>query len=216
MRLTWIALCLLVPAALAQSPVQPPAFEGTMHATMRLSGTLVPMTYQLKGHRARIDMDIPPTATTVLIDSDKGEQVVLVPQLKAYLSHKVTVPLPSTIAHPPTLTRLTHSETVAGHICEDYRLDSEKYSGTICLAKDLPSAAFGDGFGMLPSNSALDTLRNAGMPLKVDLHIKATGSGRADETVTMEVTRVEAQQVEDSAFAIPEGWHELANPLTHQ
>lgn len=216
MRLSWLPLFLLVPAALAQTPALTPAFEGTMHATMHLSGTTVPMTYQLKGHHARIDMEIPPTATTVLIDSDKGEQIVLVPQLKAYMSHKVTVPLTAALAHPPTLTNLSRSETVAGHVCEDYHLDSEKYDGTICLAKDLPAAAFGDGFGMLPPNSALDTLRTAGMPLKVDLHIKATNSGKADENVTMEVTKIEAQPVDDSAFLIPDGWHELANPFTHQ
>ena len=184
---------------------------------MQMSGSVVPVTYQLRGRRARIDMEIPPTATTVLLDSEKGQQIVLLPQLKSYLVHTITPP--AAALHPPVLTDLGKQEMIAGHPCEDYHVDSERYVGTTCLSKDLPSDAFGGSFGMLGANSAaLATLRAAGMPLKVELHAKSsdTSAAKFGEAITMEITSIEAHPVEDSVFTIPPGWHEMANPFNRQ
>ncbi len=210
------AVLFLLPVAAGRAQ-QPPAFEGTMHASMQMGRATVPVIYQLKGRRARIDMEIPPTATTVLLDSATGQQIVLLPQLKSYLVHTVTPPIAT--LHPPVLTDLGRQEAIAGHHCEDYQVDSDRYVGTTCLAKDLPSEAFGGGFGMLGANSpALDTLRAAGMPLKVDLRAKSSPSdaAKSGEPITMEITSIEAHPVEDSVFAIPEGWHEMPTPFTRQ
>jgi hypothetical protein len=177
--------------------------------SLTMNGQTIPVDYALKGHRARVELHMDSRVNTVLIDLDAHTQTILIPEVKAYAVHNGDAPSKLVNATPPTVTDLGASETVAGHTCEDYRLDTDKYEGTACMTRE---------FGENPMSDALngaigtplkgdETLRKAGMPLKLSITIKE-GEKKGEKT-TMEVTKVEPGPVSDAEFEVPEGWRKL-------
>jgi hypothetical protein len=196
-------------AALTAGQAQEHGFEGRVNMSLTMNGQTIPVDYALKGHRARVELHMDSRVNTVLIDLDAHTQTILIPEVKAYAVHNGDAPSKLANATPPTVTDLGASETVAGHTCEDYRLDTDKYEGTACMTRE---------FGENPMSDALngaigtplkgdETLRKAGMPLKLSITIKE-GEKKGEKT-TMEVTKVEPGPVNDAEFEVPEGWRKL-------
>lgn len=199
-----LPLLLIAPScAVAQS-----GFEGAVSMTMQASGQTFPVDYEIKGHKARVEMKLAARNNVILIDLDSGTQTLLIPELKAYAVH--TSASPGGSSTTPTLTDLGTKETVAGHTCENYKLESEKYSGTACMTKE---------FGENPLSGALngtlghaidgdEALKKAGMPLKMKVAFKE--GQRQGETASVEVTKIAPGPLSDEQFTVPEGWRKLS------
>jgi len=188
---------------------QAQGFEGTVSMTMQASGETIPVDYSLKGHKARVELHMSSRINTVLIDLDAHTQTILIPELKAYAVHSGDSPSTISSATPPKVTDLGTTETVAGHACKDYKLETDKYDGTACMSREFGDNALTDSING-PLGSALkgdDALKKAGMPLKLAITFKE--GEKQGEKATMEVTRVAPGPVEEAEFEIPEGWHKL-------
>ena len=185
-------------------------FEGAVSMTMQANGTTIPVDYEIKGHKARIEMQTTLRTNVILIDLDAGTQTILIPELKAYAVHTGTATTGMSAGATPTLTDLGTSETVAGHLCENYKLESVKYSGTACMTREfgdnpLAEALNGPLGGAMSGDEAL---KKAGMPLKMKLAFKQ--GKREGETAAVEVTKVAPGPLSDAQFAVPDGWKKLS------
>jgi hypothetical protein len=204
----WLAgLIAIVPMC---GHAQTQGFEGTVSMTMHASGETIPVDYALKGHKARVDLHLSSRTSTVLIDLDAHTQTILIPELKAYAVHNGDNPSAVSAATPPRVTNLGTTETIAGHTCEDYKLETDKYDGTACMTREFGDNPLTDTING-PLGRALkgdETLKKAGMPLKLALTFKE-GEKQGDKA-TMEVTKVAPGPVEEAQFEIPEGWHKLS------
>jgi hypothetical protein len=189
---------------------QAQGFEGTVSMTMQASGETIPVDYSLKGHKARVELHMSSRTNTVLIDLDAHTQTILIPELKAYAVHNGDNPSTISTATPPKVTDLGTTETVAGHACKDYKLETDKYDGTACMTREFGDNPLTDTING-PLGRALngdDALKKAGMPLKLAITFKE-GEKQGDKA-TMEVTKVAPGPVEEAEFEIPEGWHKLS------
>ncbi len=200
----FLPLLLIAPTyAIAQS-----GFEGAVSMTMQASGQTFPVDYEIKGHKARIEMKLASRNNVILVDLNSGTQTLLIPELKAYAVH--TSAAPSGPATTPTLTDLGTTETVAGHTCENYKLESEKYSGTACMTKEFGenplSGALNGALG--PAVNGNEALKKAGMPLKMKVSFKE--GKREGETASVEVTKIAPGPLGDEQFAVPDGWRKLS------
>ena len=189
---------------------QAQGFEGAVSMTMHAGGQTIPVDYSIKGHKARVALQMSGRTNTVLIDLDAHTQTILIPELKAYAVHNGETPAALTSSTPPKVTLLDTKETVAGHSCDDYRIVTDKYDGVACMSKEFGDNPLTDAING-PLGRALkgdETLRKAGMPLKMSLLFKE--GDKQGEKATMEVTKVAAGPVDASEFVIPDGWHKLS------
>jgi hypothetical protein len=194
----------------AWSVAQTGGFEGSVEMTMHTNGETIPVTYALKGHKVRVEMQAMGRANVILIDLVADTQTILIPELKAYAVHTSKVPAGEPAATALKVADLKTTDTVAGHACENYHLENEKFSGTACLTKEFGENPLTDAMeGPLGAQLKGDeTLRKAGMPLKMVLTFK--DGKRQGEQASVEVSKVAPGPVEDSALAIPDGWHKLS------
>ncbi len=211
--LLFLTLSILAPSALAATA----PFEGAVKATMEVRGQEIPVQYTIKGHRVRIDMRFMQQTSTVIADVDTQTQTVLIPRLQAYAIHHGAAPSNMQPNETPAITDMNKTETIAGHVCEDYAIDSAKYSGTLCVAKDIGGDALGAEMNG-PLGSAMKGLKgikDPGMPLR--LAIKAKTSDAAGQDMTMLVTQVSPGPVSDTMFSVPPGWREMPSimPTPH-
>jgi hypothetical protein len=211
-RVNGVAGCLLFLAMVAV-PVGAGAqagFEGAVSMTMQIKGQSFPVDYSLKGHKARVEMQTTGRKNVILLDLDARTQTILIPEMKAYAVHTGAGPSAMSTAAPPKITALGTTETVAGHSCDDYRIESEKYSGTACLTKDFGDNPLAEAMSSPMGNAfnADETLKKAGMPLKMNLTFK-DGDQQGD-TATVEVTKIAAGPIDDARFSVPDGWHKLS------
>jgi hypothetical protein len=206
----WLAGCLALASMGWMGPTaQAQAFEGAVSMTMHASGQTIPVDYAVKGHKVRVDIHMSERTNTVLLDLDAHTQTILIPELKAYAVHSGTTQSALSSATPPKVTDLGTTETIAGHTCSDYKLESDKYDGTACMTKEFgvnPLTDMVDG----PLAGALkgdDTLKKTGMPLRMSITFKE-GEKQGDKA-SMEVTKVSPGPVEEAQFEVPDGWHKL-------
>ena len=182
--------------------------------TMQTKGQSFPVNYAIKGHKARVEMQTLGHTSVILMDFDSHTQTVLIPELKSYMVHAGDRPGASqgasSTATTLKVTSLGTTQILAGHTCQDYRLESEKYSGTACMTKEFgnnPLAdVMNDSLGHALSGD--EALKKAGMPLKVTLTFK--DGGRQGDTATAEVTKIEPGALDDAEFSVPDGWHKLS------
>ena len=207
----------IVVLAAAQCAVgQSGSFEGVMKMTLQAQGQTVPFTYAVKGHKVRMEMQSAARTNVILIDLDAHTQTILVPELNAYAVHTGDTPSGVAQGAPPKITDLGTSETIAGHKCENYSMESDKYSGTFCMTKEFGANPFGNALGG-PALRSLEDLQKAGMPLKVSLIPHGNDSGtNAGGKTEMEVTQIIPGPVDDAQFTVPEGWHAMQDlPKMH-
>ncbi len=184
-------------------------FEGSVSMTMQVKDQTIPVTYALKGHKARIEMQTLGRTNVILMDLDTSTETILIPELKAYAVHLSAKPV-AAAAKPPKITALGKTETVAGYTCQDYSLESEKYSGTACMSKEFGDNPMADAMSG-PLGGALggdQALKEAGMPLKINLTFR--DGEKAGDTAKAEVTKVTPGPQDDAEFSVPEGWHKLS------
>jgi Domain of unknown function (DUF4412) len=207
-RSIWLALLMaLAPMGLR---AQGSGFEGAVSMTMHASGQTIPVDYAIKGHKARIEMHTTGRTNVILIDLDAHTQTILIPELKAFAVHTGDSETALSSTAPPKVTDLGTTETIAGHGCEEYKVETEKYSGIACMTKEFGENPLTDTLSG-PLHGALkgdQTLRKAGMPLKVDITFKE--AGKQGDKAMVEVTKVSPGPVDEAQLTVPDGWHKLS------
>lgn len=178
---------------------------------MRTKDQTIPLVYALKGHKVRLEMQAMGRTNVILLDLEENTQTILIPELNAYAVHASKAPAAGTAAAAAALkvVDLKTTDTVAGHGCENYHLENEKFSGTACLTKEFGENPLADAMdGPLGAQlKGADTLRKAGMPLKMVLTFKE--GTRQGEQTSVEVSKVAPGPVQDSVLSVPAGWHKL-------
>jgi hypothetical protein len=185
-------------------------FEGAVSMTMHASGQTIPVDYAIKGHKARVEMHTSGRTNVILIDLDAHTQTILIPELKAFAVHNGDASTNLSANTPPKVTDLKTTGTVAGYSCREYKVETEKYSGVACMTKEFGENPLTDTLSG-PVGRALkgdETLKKAGMPLKVDITFKE-GEKQGDKA-TVEVTKVSPGPVDEAQLNVPDGWHKLS------
>jgi hypothetical protein len=201
---------LLAALAPMTSRAQATGFEGAVSMTMQASGQTIPVDYEIKGHKARLEMHTTGRTNVILIDLDAQTQTILIPELKAFAVHSGENPTTAGANTPPKVTDMGTTASVAGYKCEQFKVETEKYSSVACMTKQFGENPLTDTLSG-PLHGALkgdDELRKAGMPLKVDVTFKE--GGKQGETASVEVTKVTPGPVDESQLGVPDGWHKLS------
>lgn len=204
----WLAgLMALAPLGLK---AQGSGFEGAVSMTMHASGQTIPVDYAIKGHKARVEMHTTSRTNVILIDLDAHTQTILIPELKAFAVHTGENPTALSANTAPKVTALGTTETVAGYTCKEYRIETEKYSGIACMTSEFGENPLTDTLsGPLGHDLKGDeTLRKAGMPLKIDITFKE--GDKQGEKATVEVTKVSPGPIDEAQMNVPDGWHKLS------
>jgi hypothetical protein len=184
-------------------------FQGSVNMTITSrQGQPMPFVYKVKGSMIRVEMQMGARSVSVIMDLAAHKQMVLLPEMQSYMVHDFD---PAHAAQqagessPPKITDLHTTDTVVGHTCENYQVTGEKFSATMCAAKDLPGGLFGSG-PAARNLYGLGALKTYGMPLKIVTAPSGEGAGLP---MTMEVTKIDPGKLDDALFKVPAGWHEL-------
>jgi hypothetical protein len=108
---------------------------------------------------------------------------------------------------PPKIDKTGHHETIAGHDCEDWNLESNGRKALVCMASDLGTFDFGslEGHSFVPDFVKHEIFGSAAaFPLKL-VDYDATGK----EKTHVEVTHIEHKTEDDSVFEPPAGYTKL-------
>jgi hypothetical protein len=183
-------------------------FQGTVNMTIASQkGQPMPFVYKVKDSMIRVEMQMGSRSVSVIMDLAAHKQLVLLPEMQSYMVHDFDAMQAARQAGETTAPKVIDLHTtasVAGHACENYQVTGERFSATMCAAKDLPGGFFGSG-PAARNLFGLGALKDFGMPLR----IVTTPTGEGASPMTMEVTGIEPGKLDDSLFKVPEGWHEM-------
>lgn len=204
---------------------QPGGFEGEIQLTVdaaRANGAQ-PVRLVIKGDRLRFEMPPSGNLDRVLygiVDSRARTATVLLPteQVAIELDVAKVEPNPelvqqraAEIARNWAVRDTRTQRTVAGHVCELWRMDRKDVDEHIdaCLAKDLPYVDLENAVpaSWLPSTWS-GMLERTSMPLQIT-HV----SGKGKPTVALEVTRIQPGPVTGDNFEIPAKYKRIHLPI---
>lgn len=210
---------LAIAALVAPASLSAESFEGkvTMQMTGR-GGTAQEVSYTMKGSRVLIGIG---TMAGVIMDRDKNEITVLMPQQRMYMVR----PMPQVPANPQAPNGAPNdvsfqetgvTEKILGYTCTKYLVKSKGSTTELWVTDQLGSfAGFGPGMGggrpgggrgSLPQPWEQALRGKNFFPMRV----VGTGAGKGGaETFRLEVTAVDRQPVDDSALAPPADWQKL-------
>jgi hypothetical protein len=205
-RVRLIALFCLPSAAVAQAK-----FEGVVTARMAsLAGRGGTATYSVKGERLRMDMTGATGVTvTMLHDPSKSLNVMLMHQQKMVMDVSTMQGRGAAAVQSkkPAMTMTGKKETIAGRECEHVLITSDDGGQIdVCLAKGMGSFIMGGsmggrGRGGEAPPEVLSRLGADAFPLKV-------ADPKRGVTI-FEVTKIEKKSLDDSMFAIPDGYQKI-------
>jgi hypothetical protein len=200
------------------------SFEGILHYSMNAGGEVVEPVYYVKGGKTRVEMNMGGQQAVMLLDTESGRSVVLMPAQKMYMAMDVGAmmrgqPRPEPQAADVKFEATGRTETVAGITCEHY-LATDQKEGTeadMCLAKGMgffmgmsaPMGGMGGGMGAnLPpaAQEAAKSLKDGAFLLKMELR----KGGKVE--ATMVATQVERKPLDSSLFSPPSDYREMKMP----
>jgi hypothetical protein len=205
-------------------------FEGKV--TMKITdanGKTVPITFNVKEGLSRIDTEAGPGMTaSVIMDSNKKEMTVLMPQQRMYMVQPLTLAAAAATAGVPDPTpdvsfeKAAGTEKILGYDCVKFIAKTKDATTEIWTTDQLgtfmgmggggPMGGMtgrrggAPGAGSQPWAQALAGKNS--FPLRVVSH---NASGK--ETGRMEATAVEKQSLPASMFVAPEGWQNLSDMM---
>ena len=192
-------LVLLLAAVLPVPLVAQRQFEG--YIAQRLSGEKgesQTMETWVKGSRMRVDMQAGGRTMSSIVDRSTGKMLILIPKAKLYMEQQ----MPDVEGEAEgTVTRTGRRYEVAGHRCEIIQVkDAKGRVSEVC-------GATGMGNAMMTRPGQKTPAWMRGMkgffPLRV-----SDDKGN----VVLEVTKVEAKEVDDTMFAPPAGFRAMQAP----
>jgi hypothetical protein len=209
-----LSLCLLVLPAVAAAQSK---FEGVVTVSMMSARGNNDVSYSIKGDQLRMDMAGPGGQTIYMLrDASKNVNAMVMPEQRMYMDMSAMQGMipPGAAGTPqtgkaPDITMTGRKETIAGYECEHMIVasdDGEKYD--VCGANGLgsfmtPGGPMGMGGGRgrgMGGPPGLDRLGRDFFPLKVQ---KVGGE------VALQVTKIEKKSLDNSVFAIPDGFQKM-------
>jgi hypothetical protein len=217
-RIPLAAACLFIAfdAVEAQAP-----FEGVVTMQVTMPG-VAPMenVMSVKGTRGRSDMTMNGMQAYTIMDFDKGSIVAVLPAQRMYMnmSEAMTKALADTAAAAEVSFKPTGKKgTFAGVSCDYYLIQFQlEMDADACIAKGL-GTFFGMGGPGARGNAASGTqkamrqlarqFKGGAFVLRMDMRQKGQPG------MSMEVTKLEKKPVDDSAFALPEGFQDMTSMM---
>jgi len=198
-------------------------FEGVVVLSMFGDGgkPAQELTQSIKGTMMRMDMATAGTSMTMIVNASDGTMVTLMPAQKMYMSMNMKAMAErfqgATPATPPKITKTGQAETIAGHRCEHYLIDSDRQDMDICLARDLGAFTLGLSTSMGASRSPMPQMppgyeqlaaefKEGAFPLKME---RVDGSSKS--TVMM-VKTIEAKPLDAALFQVPPDYKQFQLP----
>lgn len=214
MRIAILALAL--PGVLAGQ-----GFEGRITAEMtRGQGeAAAPVVILAKGGKSRMDMTAGGMQMYLIMDSDAGEMLSVMPAQKMFMRMNVKDMAgqgQDEDAKAPKITRTSRRETIAGKTCEHILFEDENGDQMdICAARGLGFFMGGGragpwgGAASVPAGyeKLMQEFKDGFFPLRIE----AVEQGQ--RTTLMLVKTVEPQKLEASLFAPPAGYQEMKMPM---
>lgn len=210
------------------------AFEGMITARMFSDDQPLELKYAIKGTRTRIETQLSRGSAqtgVVLMDMSSGEQTMLIPQTKTYMTMnwgEMAEKMASEGEKDGSddtfkFTSTGKTETVAGFTCHHW-LFGEKQDMDICMAQGL--GYFGGGG---QSGGLFDKLKSLAMRNKIKAQLDANPEfakfveggafplkiaqiENGQSKTIMEVTSVERKSLDDSLFAVPADYKKMEIP----
>jgi hypothetical protein len=209
---------LTVGLVLLAAPLAAQAFEGVVAYKMPSEKKVGEMTMSIKGTHIRTDMATEGHTMAMLIDAQAQSMTMLMPEQKMYMTMDLKAARAKAQGDrtPPKITALGTSETIAGHACQNYLVETAKSKTELCSATGLgnfmmpqnpmargPTADMPD----LEGEAYRAYFKDGFFPLRM---VKLAGEKR---TVIMEATRVEPKPLDPSLFTVPAGLTEMKMPM---
>lgn len=195
-----------VVAATALLPAQD--FEGQIKMEIREGKKAMPLQYSVKKDRMRMDITADSATMTSLIDFQKKEMIMLMPDQNMYMVMPIQEVAEAAVkANQGTpLEKTSDTETILGYLCTKYVSTERGVTTEIWAAEGIGMfmAANSSGNPMKPAarNKWEQELVDKGaFPLRV---VSRNRGGK--ETSRMEVVAIDKKSLPDSHFAIPAGY----------
>ena len=192
------ALLVLLAAGLPAPLAAQRQFEGYIaQRLMGEKGESQTMETWVKGAKMRVDMQAGGRTMSSIVDRSTGKMLILIPTAKMYMEQQ----MPDVEGEAEgTVTRTGRRDEVAGHRCEIIQVkDAKGRVSEVCGATGMGNAM------MRPGQKTPGWMRGMKgfFPLRV-----SDDKGN----VVLEVTRVEAKEVDDAMFAPPAGFRAMQAP----
>jgi hypothetical protein len=201
------------------------AFEGKIGLAMSgdKKGRSQNMDYSIKGKKLRMDMSAEGNQIATILDMDKMEMTMLMPEQKMYMVHPIKKPVEQAAEQAAKsnadIEVTGKTETILGYKCNQV-LIKDKGTITECwLAEGLGAfqglgGGQGGGGGMFGGKKSANAAKweealkgKEGFPLRV---ISRDAKGK--EVYKMEATKIEPGKLPDSLFLPPAGFEKFQMP----
>lgn len=185
------------------------------------------LTMKVKGDKVRMDIQAAGNQFSTIIDLTTGDAIQLLHSQQKYIrvSGKKSKELIDALkkskgldpsATPPAQPEIVDTgkkEKVGNYNTEIFTTQSQGMKITLWVTKDIPDyASLLEQFKKLQSlqektgQQGLDTTKLDGIPVKREV---VTAEGK---TITMTMTSIKSQPLDDSEFALPAGYSEMQMP----
>lgn len=201
------------------------AFEGKISLAMTgdKKGKTQAMDYSIKGQKLRMDINADGNQVATIMDMEKLEMTMLMPEQKMYMVHVIKKPLEQAAAKAGESTAEIEvtgkTETILGYKCSQVLIKDKGTVTEAWLAEGLAAfqglgAPGGGGGGMFGGKKSANAAKweealkgKSGFPLRV-----ITRDSKSKETFKMEATKVEPGPLPDSLFVPPAGYQKFQMP----
>ncbi len=196
------------------------SFQGKVTLAMTAAkGSTMNMTYSIKGQKMRTDMNAEGHPMASIMDMDKLEILMLMPEQKMYMVMKLDKPIEKAIEKAGESTAdievTGKTETILGYKCSQILVKDKKTVTELWVAEGLGVfMGLGNGgggpFGGKSAAKAKweEALKGkGGFPLRV-----VTLDAKSKETFRMEATKIEPGTLPDSLFVPPAGYQKFQMP----
>lgn len=182
------------------------------------------MNYSIKGQKLRMDIDTDGHQIMTIMDMEKLEMLMLMPDQKKYMVMPIKKPIEEAVAKHGESTAVVEvtgkTETILGYKCNQILVKDKGVTTEVWMAEDLgmfmglgnsggnPMAGmFGGKAKAAPSGWEEQFKGKAGFPLRV-----ISLDAKNKETFRMEATKIEPGNLPASLFVPPAGYEKFQMP----
>jgi hypothetical protein len=211
---------LLLTASLAHAA----GFEGKVTLSMTTGkGKVQDLNYSMKENAIRIDMNAEGHSIATIMDLQKMEMVMLMPEQQMYMvmpiKDKVEKAVQGAMDKEVNVEKTGRTETILGYKCDEYVSKDKDTTTEVWVAEGLGSfMGLGSGGGPMGGMMGGGKAKAAngweqkfkgkpGFPLRV-----VSRDAKSRETFKMEATKIEPGALPASDFQPPAGWQKFQMP----
>ncbi len=176
------------------------SFEGTLDVNITTAnGKVLPALYYVKEAKFRQDMTVGRQYTITLLQAASKAVTILMPNQKLYNVMSLPDQKKAKKSLDMKITKTGNTQEILGKTCEEWTCDSKYGQSSIYGTKRM-----GKFMNMNNGEDAWSFIQKENLfPLKVVTKLK---NNRA---TTWEVTKITEKSLDDSLFAVPEGYKKM-------